>query len=244
MLKNKTVIITGSSRGIGREIALSFAKEGANLVLNARTEIKSDLIESIEAYGVKTLVVLGEVQKYEMAQQLIEQAYATFGSVDVLINNAGITKDTLLMRMSEIDFDDVIDVNLKGTFNTIKHVSKIMLKQRSGCIINLASVVGLVGNAGQANYAASKAGVVGLTKSVARELASRGITCNAIAPGYIETDMTNQLSDKVKETVKTQIPLKRLGQVEDVARTALFLAQNTYITGQVLNVDGGMVMNG
>lgn len=244
MLKNKTVIITGSSRGIGRELAISFAKEGANIVLNARSEINPELIETIEAYGVQTLIILGEVQKYEVAQRLIEQAHETFGSIDVLINNAGITKDTLLMRMTEENFDEVIDVNLKGTFNTIKHASKIMLKQKSGSIINLSSVVGLVGNAGQANYAASKAGVLGLTKSVARELASRGITCNAIAPGYIETDMTNQLSDKVKETVKTQIPLKRLGQVEDVARAALFLAQNTYITGQVLNVDGGMVMNG
>lgn len=177
-------------------------------------------------------------------QKLITEAKETFGSVDVLINNAGITRDMLLMRMKEEEFDSVINVNLKGTFNTTQQVSSIMLKQKSGTIINMSSVVGLTGNAGQANYAASKAGVIGLTKSVARELASRGITCNAIAPGFIETDMTDVLSDKVKEATVAQIPLKKLGQVEDIARAAVFLATNKYITGQVINVDGGMVMNG
>lgn len=177
-------------------------------------------------------------------QKLITEAKETFGSVDVLINNAGITRDMLLMRMKEEEFDSVINVNLKGTFNTTQQVSSIMLKQKTGTIINMSSVVGLTGNAGQTNYAASKAGVIGLTKSVARELASRGITCNAIAPGFIETDMTDVLSDKVKEATVAQIPLKKLGQVEDIARAAVFLATNKYITGQVINVDGGMVMNG
>ncbi|MFW3654353.1 3-oxoacyl-[acyl-carrier-protein] reductase [Vagococcus fluvialis] len=243
MLKNKTVVITGSSRGIGRGLAIQFAKEGANIVLNARKEIAPELIEEIESYGVKTHVVLGDIQYMDDAKKLITEAKETFGSIDVLINNAGITRDMLLMRMKE-EFDSVINVNLKGTFNTTQQVSSIMLKQKSGTIINMSSVVGLTGNAGQANYAASKAGVIGLTKSVARELASRGITCNAIAPGFIETDMTDVLSDKVKEATVAQIPLKKLGQVEDIARTAVFLATNNYITGQVINVDGGMVMNG
>lgn len=244
MLENKTVVITGSSRGIGKALAIVFAKEGANIVLNARKPVPTELIDELEGYGAKTLVVLGDIQHLEEAKTLIHSAKETFGSVDVLINNAGITKDGLIMRMSETDFDDVINVNLKGTFNTIQQASSIMLKQKEGTIINLASVVGLTGNAGQGNYAASKAGVVGLTKSVARELASRGITCNAIAPGFIETDMTDVLSDKVKELTLSQIPLKKLGQVEDIARTAIFLATNKYITGQVINVDGGMVMNG
>ncbi|MGF2055789.1 3-oxoacyl-[acyl-carrier-protein] reductase [Vagococcus fluvialis] len=244
MLKNKTVVITGSSRGIGRGLAIQFAKEGANIVLNARKEIALELIEEIESYGVKTHVVLGDIQYMDDAKKLITEAKETFGSVDVLINNAGITRDMLLMRMKEEEFDSVINVNLKGTFNTTQQVSSIMLKQKSGTIINMSSVVGLTGNAGQANYAASKAGVIGLTKSVARELASRGITCNAIAPGFIETDMTDVLSDKVKEATVAQIPLKKLGQVEDIARAAVFLATNKYITGQVINVDGGMVMNG
>ncbi|MGX7023674.1 3-oxoacyl-[acyl-carrier-protein] reductase [Vagococcus hydrophili] len=244
MLKNQTVVITGSSRGIGRGLALEFAKQGANIVLNARKEIDQELISEIESYGVKTHVVLGDIQYFEEAKKLITEAKEVFGSVDVLINNAGITRDMLLMRMKEEEFDSVINVNLKGTFNTIQHASSIMLKQKSGTIINMSSVVGLTGNAGQANYAASKAGVIGLTKSVARELSSRGITCNAIAPGFIETDMTDVLSDKVKEATIAQIPLKKLGQVEDIARAAVFLATNKYITGQVINVDGGMVMNG
>ncbi|MGX7014069.1 3-oxoacyl-[acyl-carrier-protein] reductase [Vagococcus silagei] len=244
MLKSKTVIITGSSRGIGRQLALDFAKAGANIVLNARQEIPVEIIEQIEAIGVKVHIVLGDVQEKEVAKRLINEAKETFGSVDVLINNAGITRDGLIMRMSEEDFDTVLNVNLKGSFNTIQAASKIMLKQRSGTIINLSSVIGLIGNAGQANYAASKAGVIGLTKSVARELASRGITCNAIAPGFIETEMTNSLNIKVKEQAVQQIPLNKMGTTKDIAQAALFLATQPYITGQVLNVDGGMVMNG
>lgn len=243
MFKDKTVVITGSSRGIGRQLAIRFANEGANIVLNARKVIDSDLISEIESYGVKTHCVIGDVQDFESANQLITEAKEVFGSVDVLINNAGITKDMLLMRMSEEMFDDVISVNLKGTFNTIHHASKVMLKQRSGTIINMSSVIGEIGNIGQANYAASKAGVIGLTKSAAKELAARGITCNAIAPGFIETDMTDSLSEKVKEATLAHIPLKKLGNTDDIANTAIFLASQTYITGQVINVDGGMVMN-
>lgn len=244
MFENKTVVITGSSRGIGKQLAYRFAKEKANIVLNARKEIDPSVIKDIESYGVKTHVVLGDMQNPEDAKRLIYEAKEVFGSVDVLINNAGITRDMLIMRMSESDFDDVISINLKGTFNTIQQASKLMLKQRSGAIINMSSVIGQIGNAGQANYAASKAGVIGLTKSVARELAPRGITCNAVAPGFIETDMTDALSDKVKEMTLTQIPLKKLGTPDDVADAVLFLASQSYITGQVVNVDGGMVMNG
>ena len=244
MLKGQTVVVTGSSRGIGRGIALRFAEAGANIVLNGRKEADQALIAEIESFGVETLYVAADVKESAGAQALIQAAQEKFGRVDVLINNAGITNDKLLMRMSQEDFTQVLDVNLTGTFNTIQQVSSLMLKQRSGTIINLSSVVGLTGNAGQANYAASKAGVIGLTKSVARELASRGITCNAIAPGYIDTDMTDVLSDRVKEAAIGQIPLKRFGTVADVAEAAVFLATNRYVTGQVLNIDGGMVMNG
>ena len=243
-LKNKTVIVTGSSRGIGKAIALEFAKKGANIVLNGRKPIAEDLLKELDALGAKTHTILGDVSEFAFAQKLIEETKEVFGSVDVLVNNAGITKDMLLMRMAEEDFDLAVNVNLKGTFNTIRHASKVMLKQKSGTIINMSSVVGLVGNVGQANYAASKAGVVGLTKSAARELSARGITVNAIAPGFIETEMTEVLSDKMKEQAVGQIPLKRFGNVEDVARLAVFLSENRYITGQVINVDGGMVMNG
>lgn len=187
---------------------------------------------------------IGDVSDFDSAKQLIDETKEVFGSVDILVNNAGITNDKLLMRMSEDDFDSILNVNLNGTFNTIRHASSVMLKQRSGTIINLSSVIGQIGNAGQANYAASKAGVIGLTKSAARELAARGITVNAIAPGFIETDMTDELSDKVKELSKQQIPLNRFGTVEDVAKAAVFLSENKYITGQVINIDGGMVMNG
>lgn len=243
-LKNKTVIVTGSSKGIGRAIAIEFAKNGANIVLNGRRPMPEDLIIELEQFGVKTHTILGDVSQFDFAQTLIEEAKSVFGSVDVLVNNAGVTKDMLLMRMKEEDFDQTMNINLKGTFNTIRHASKVMLKQKSGTIINMASVVGLVGNVGQANYAASKAGVVGLTKSAARELAARGITVNAIAPGFIQTEMTDVLSEKMKEQAVAQIPLKQFGQPEDVARLAVFLSENRYITGQVINVDGGMVMNG
>lgn len=242
--KNKTVVVTGSSRGIGKAIAIAFAKTGANIVLNGRNPIPVELIKEIESYGVKVHSILGDMSDFDKAKQLIDETKELFGSVDVLVNNAGITNDKLLMRMSEDDFDQTLSVNLKGTFNTIRHATKVMLKQRSGTIINMASVVGLVGNVGQANYAASKAGVIGLTKSAARELAARGITVNAIAPGFIKTEMTDVLSDKMKELAIDQVPLKRFGNVDDVARVAVFLSENSYITGQVINVDGGMVMNG
>lgn len=243
MLKGKTVIVTGAAKGIGRAIAVSFAREGANIVLNYRSVISGDLIREIEETGVSCVAIKGDISRYEDAEVLLKEAKSKFGSVDVLINNAGITKDSLIMRMSPDDFDAVINTNLKGCFNTISHASKIMLKQKSGAIINMSSVVGLMGNVGQANYAASKAGLIGLTKTTARELGSRGITCNAIAPGFIETEMTDVLKDDIKEKMIDSIPLKRFGSVWDVAAAAVFLAKNRYITGQVLNIDGGMVMN-
>jgi 3-oxoacyl-[acyl-carrier protein] reductase len=243
MLKGKTAVVTGAAKGIGKAIAVRFAQEGCNIVLNYRSSVSDEVIKEIESYGVECMAVKGDVSKFEDAEALIKGAKEKFGSVDVLVNNAGITKDGLLMRMSEADFDSVINTNLKGTFNTIRHASNVMLKQRSGSIINMASVVGEIGNVGQANYSASKAGVIGLTKTTARELASRGITCNAIAPGFIETDMTAVLKDDIKAAMAANIPLKRFGKPEDIAEAAVFLAKNRYITGQVLNVDGGMVMN-
>ncbi len=238
----KNVIVTGAAKGIGRAIAVAFAKEGCNIVLNYRSSVPDELIKEIEGYGVKCLAIQCDVSDFAQSEELVKKANEEFGSVDVLVNNAGITRDTLLMRMKEEDFDAVIATNLKGTFNMVKHVSKLMLKQKSGSIINMSSVVGLMGNIGQVNYAASKAGVIGLTKSVARELASRGITCNAIAPGFIKTSMTDVLSDAVKENILNNVPLKRLGEPEEVAELAVFLAKTKYITGQVINVDGGMVM--
>lgn len=241
-MKDKTVIVTGGAKGIGKAIALKFASEGANIVLNYRSTSPEEVKNEIEAIGVKCLSVQADVSKTEEAQKLADAAIAEFGGIDVLINNAGITRDTLLMRMSEEDFDAVIETNLKGCFNMIKAVNKTMMKKRSGAIINMSSVIGLAGNVGQVNYAASKAGVLGITYSVAKELASRNITCNAIAPGMIATDMTDVLSDKVKEQILEGIPLKRFGQPEEIAETALFLAKSKYITGQVITVDGGMVI--
>ena len=241
-MKDKTVIVTGGAKGIGKAIALKFASEGANIVLNYRSTSPEEVKNEIEAMGVKCLTVQADVSNTEQAQKLVDEAIAEFGGVDVLVNNAGITRDTLLMRMKEEDFDAVINTNLKGCFNMMKAVNKIMMKQRSGAIINMSSVIGLAGNIGQVNYAASKAGVLGMTYSVAKELAARNITCNAIAPGMIATDMTEVLSDKVKEQILEGIPLKRLGQPEEIAETALFLAKSKYITGQVITVDGGMVI--
>ncbi len=241
-MKDKTVIVTGGAKGIGKAIAVRFAKEGANIVLNYRSTSPEAVKNEIEAMGVKCLTVQADVSKFDEAQKLVDAAVAEFGGVDVLVNNAGITRDTLLMRMSEEDFDAVIDTNLKGCFNMMKAVNKIMMKQRSGSIINMSSVIGLAGNVGQVNYAASKAGVLGMTYSVAKELASRNITCNAIAPGMIATDMTEVLSDKTKEQILSNIPLKRFGQPEEIAEAALFLAKAKYITGQVITVDGGMVI--
>lgn len=242
MLKDKTVIVTGAAKGIGRAVAVAFAKEGANVVVNYRSTTPDETVKAVEAEGVKCLAVQADVSSFDEAEKLINSAKDTFGSVDVVVNNAGITRDTLLMRMSEEDFDAVINTNLKGCFNMVKHASKVMLKQKSGSIINMSSVIGLIGNAGQANYAAAKAGVIGITHSAAKELAARGITCNAIAPGFIETDMTAVLSDKVKENILANIPLKRMGKPEEIAETAVFLAKAKYITGQVITVDGGMVM--
>lgn len=241
-MKDKTVIVTGGAKGIGKAIALKFADEGANIVLNYKSTSPEAVRTEIEGKGVKCLTVQADVSKADEAQKLVDAAIAEFGGVDVLVNNAGITRDTLLMRMSEEDFDAVINTNLKGCFNMMKAVNKIMMKQRSGAIINMSSVIGLAGNIGQVNYAASKAGVLGMTYSVAKELASRNITCNAIAPGMIATDMTDVLSDKMKEQILANIPLKRLGQPEEIADAALFLAKAKYITGQVITVDGGMVI--
>ena len=242
MLKEKNVIVTGAAKGIGKAIALAFAEEGCNIVLNYHSHLDEETVKEIEAFGVICKPVQGDVRDFAFAADMIKTVKKELGSVDVLVNNAGITKDMLLMRMTEEQFDDVINTNLKGTFNMIRHASSVMLKQRSGAIINMASVVGINGNIGQANYAASKAGIIGLTKSTAKELASRGVTCNAIAPGFVETDMTAVLKEDVQEAILNAIPLKRAGKVEDIARAAVFLAENNYITGQVLNVDGGMVM--
>ncbi|MCD8090577.1 MAG: 3-oxoacyl-[acyl-carrier-protein] reductase [Clostridiales bacterium] len=240
-LKGKTVIVTGSSRGIGFAIAKAFAAKGANIVIND-IKIPEETIDEIKAFGVDCIGITADISDFEQAEGLVKGAKEKFGTVDVLVNNAGITRDGLLIRMKEKDFDDVIRINLKGTFNMIKHASKIMLKQKRGAIINLSSVVGLMGNIGQLNYSASKAGVLGITKTAARELGSRGITCNAIAPGFIKTPMTDVLTDDVKNAMLAQIPLGRQGLPEDVAKVALFFAENDYITGQVVNCDGGMVM--
>ena len=243
-LKGKVTFITGSTRGIGLAIAKAFAQAGANIVLNGRSAISAELIAEIEAFGVKCIGVSGDISDFEEAGRMIQETQEKLGPITILINNAGITNDKLMLRMKPEEFDQVLKINLVGTFNMTQQVLKKVLKQREGAIINLSSVSGLIGNVGQANYAASKAGVVGFTKSVAREVAPRGITCNAIAPGFIQTDMTDVLSDKVKEQVTQNIPLQRFGQVEDVAQTAIFLAKNPYITGQVINVDGGLVMHG
>lgn len=241
-LKEKVVFISGSSRGIGQAIAQAFAKAGSNVILNARTAVKPELVAQIESYGVKAAVVLGDISQASDVKRMVKEAYAAFGQIDILVNNAGITNDKLLISMKEADFASVIDVNLKGTFLMSQAFLKKMYKQKAGVIINLASVIGLHGNVGQANYAASKAGVIGLTKSLAKEGALRNIRANAIAPGMIVSDMTAVLSDKVKADILTEIPLKRFGQADEVAQTAVFLAQNDYITGQVITVDGGMTI--
>ena len=246
MEENKTVFVTGASRGIGKEVALKFADKGYNIVINyvsSKTNVE-ELKEEFEKKGVKALIMQADVTNKEAIEELVKKAIEEFGQIDVLVNNAGITKDNLLMRMSEEEFDKVIEINLKGTYIVTKAVTKYMMKKRKGSIINLSSVVGVAGNAGQCNYAASKAGIIGFTKSVAKELASRNIRANAVAPGFIETDMTAVLSDEVKENIHNQIPLKRMGTAKEVANLIYFLGsdESAYITGQVVNVDGGMVM--
>jgi 3-oxoacyl-[acyl-carrier protein] reductase len=245
-LENKTAVVTGASRGIGRAVAIKLASLGANIVLNYRSSIKSveEVLAEIKAMGANAVAVQGDISSFTEAEKVIKAAVENFGSLDILVNNAGITKDGLLARMKEEDFDSVIETNLKGAFNCIRHATPIMMKQRRGRIINMSSVVGVAGNVGQINYAASKAGVIGMTKSAAKELASRGITVNAIAPGFIQSDMTDALSDKVKEKLLSGIPLKRLGQAEEVAELTAFLASESasYITGQVININGGMYM--
>ena len=246
MLKGKCAVVTGAAKGIGKAIALKLASSGVNIVLNYRSS-EDKAIETekeILSLGVEVLRIKGDISKPNDVENLIDCAKNKFGKIDIMVNNAGITKDTLLLRMKEEDFDSVINVNLKGVFNCLKAITPVMVKQKEGKIINLSSVVGLVGNAGQVNYAASKAGVIGMTKSLAKEIGSRGITVNAVAPGFIETDMTNVLGDKFKEEAKKSIPLKRLGKAEDVAEVVAFLASDSanYITGQVIHVDGGMVM--
>ena len=246
MKENKTVFITGGGRGIGKEVALKFAENGYNIVTNYvsdKTDVEA-LKKEFEEKGVKSLILKADVTDSEAIENLVKKAIEEFESIDVLVNNAGITKDNLLMRMSEEEFTKVIDVNLKGTYIVTKIVSKYMMKKRQGSIINLSSVVGVVGNAGQCNYSASKAGILGFTKSIAKELASRNIRANAVAPGFIETDMTAILGENVKENIYNQIPLKRMGKAKEVANLVYFLGteESSYITGQVISVDGGMTM--
>ena len=246
MLKGKCAVITGASRGIGKCIATKFAKEGANVVINYRNNEEEALKvkQELEDLGSQVLVVKADVSELEQAENLIKEAKKEFGRVDILVNNAGITKDNLIIRMKEEDLDSVIKTNLKGAFNCLKAVTPIMLKQKYGKIVNMASVVGVVGNPGQVNYCASKAGLIGMTKSLAKEIGSRNITVNAIAPGFIDTDMTKILSDDQKKKILSQIPLNKFGNVEDIANVALFLGSenSNYITGQVIHVDGGMAM--
>lgn len=246
MLSGKIAVVTGASRGIGREIAETLAAKGATVIVNyngsaAKAE---EVVKEIEAAGGKAEAIQCNISEFDKAGELLDGVIKKYGRVDILVNNAGITRDNLLMKMSEEDFDAVINTNLKGAFNCMQHVARQMLKQKAGRIINIASVVGVMGNAGQVNYAASKAGVIGMTKSVARELASRGITANAVAPGFIVTEMTDVLSDQVKEAMSAQIPMKKFGATKDVANTVAFLASDDagYITGQVICVDGGMAM--
>ncbi|MCI6157990.1 MAG: 3-oxoacyl-[acyl-carrier-protein] reductase [Selenomonadaceae bacterium] len=246
LLDGKTALVTGASRGIGRAVALKLAGEGAKVAINfAGSTSKAEAVkQEIEAQGGEAMLVQADVSKADAVEEMVTKVQEAFGTIDILVNNAGITRDGLLLRMKEEDFDAVINTNLKGVFHVTKVVSKLMMKKRTGRIVNMASVVGLVGNAGQTNYAAAKAGVIGFTKSAARELAARGITVNAVAPGFIHTDMTDAMPEKAKEATLATIPLKRIGEPEDVANAVLFLASDcaSYITGQVFAVDGGMVM--
>lgn len=246
MLENKVALVTGASRGIGRAIALRLAKDGAAVIVNynGSKEKAEAVVKEIEEAGGKAESYQCSVADFAGVEEMMKYVIKTYGRIDILVNNAGITRDGLLMAMSEADFDAVIDTNLKGAFNCMRHVARQMIKQRGGRIINISSISGVMGNAGQMNYAASKAGVIGMTKTAARELAGRGITVNAIAPGFITTDMTDVLSDSVKEGLLAQIPMKAMGEPADIAGTAAFLASDDakYITGQVINVNGGMAM--
>lgn len=246
MLKNKAALVTGASRGIGRAIALKLAEQGAKVAVNfaGREDKATEVVNEIIQKGGEAFAIQGNVADMEDVQRMVKEAITRFGSLDILVNNAGITRDNLIMRMKEDEWDDVINTNLKGAFNCTKAVTRQMMKQRFGRIINITSIVGVSGNPGQANYVAAKAGVIGLTKTTAKELASRNITVNAIAPGFIETEMTDQLDDSLKEEMLKQIPLSRLGRPEDIASFVTFLAtdESGYMTGQTLHVDGGMVM--
>lgn len=245
-MKTKTVLITGAAKGIGRAIAIEMAKAHYNVIIhyNGSKQNALDTKALCESFTERVEVMQADVTKFDQVQAMIDQIIAEFGTIEVVVNNAGITKDNLLLRMSEEEFDQVIDANLKGTFNVIKSVSKPMFKAKYGRIINISSVIGIVGNIAQANYAASKAGIIGLSKSVAKELAGKNVTCNVIAPGYIETDMTDKLPVTIKDNIKNHVPLKRFGSPEDVAHAVVFLASDnaSYITGQVLVVDGGLVL--
>lgn len=245
-LSGKSALVTGASRGIGRAIAVALAKAGADVAVNyAGSEAAAaETVKAIEALGRKAILVKANVGKTAEFDEMVAKTLEAFGKLDILVNNAGITRDNLIMRMKEEEFDDVIETNLKGVFNGIKAVTRSMMKQRYGRIINISSVVGTLGNAGQANYVAAKAGVIGLTKSAARELASRGITVNAVAPGFIETDMTDKLTGEIREKMLTEIPLGRMGRPEEIAEAVLYLASDasSYMTGQTLHVDGGMYM--
>ena len=246
MLKGKTAIVTGSGRGIGKSIALKLASYGANIVINdiPQSDYADETCEEIKALGVKSIVIKGDVRNKDDVDALIKGALDEFGKIDIFVNNAGVTRDGLMIRMSEDDWDLVMDINLKGAFNCIKAVARPMMKQRSGAIVNIASIVGVMGNAGQANYVASKAGLIGLTKTTAKEFASRGIRCNAVAPGFIRSAMTDVLADDVKQKYLDAIPLGKFGETEQIADVVAFLASDMsqYVTGQVINVDGGLVM--
>jgi len=243
--KGKTVIVTGGNTGIGKEICTQFAMKGANVVINYlfEEELAYDLLNHVENIGVKGMIIKGDVSNFIESKFIIEEAIKTFGKIDILVNNSGITRDNLMMRMSEEEFDSVINVNLKGTWNMCKHITRHMMKNRTGKIINISSVVGIIGNAGQSNYVASKAGIIGLTKSLAKEFGARGVTVNAVAPGFIQTKMTDSLTEDVKDSYTKQIPLQRFGTSTDIANTVLFLASEkaSYITGQVISVNGGMI---
>lgn len=244
-MNEKTVVVTGGNTGIGKEICLEFGQEGANVVVNwiLNEEAANEVVAQVKELGGNAIAVYGDVTKFEESKGIIEGAIEAFGAVDVLINNSGITRDNLMMRMTEEEFDSVINVNLKGTWNMCKNVTRHMMKRRSGSIINIASVVGIMGNAGQANYVASKAGIIGMTKSLAKEYGARGVRVNAVAPGFIETKMTEVLPEDVRANYMKQIPLNRFGSPKDIANACIFLASDkaSYITGQTISVNGGMI---